>query len=395
MKVFCLNDRELTGKKANVIARKAMIKGFSKLDQVDKVQAYYITGKQEKSVLNELSNIDKVALNSFNIPDYKYRGEKNSFRKFVYDDLFVKSLKRLMVFYYFLMLITEVEKNDLVYIRGEKPGFAAYLANYLTDVDYVYEKHNFEFGKETFPDIINYRIFNHATILVTVSEYTKNNWVDHGINPEKIEILPSGVEIKKFNVDESKRKSRKRLNLPLEKFLVIYTGHLYEWKGIETIIDSAELIDSKNVTFYIIGGLKRDLQKYKHEIKDRKFDNINLVGYENHKKIPYYLNASDALLLPNNRDDKSKYHTSPLKLFEYMASGKPILASDLPSVRQVLDENKCYFFEPEKPRDFIEKLEKIKENPVEASQKSAKAKNASEKYSWKKRCLKIIEKTKK
>ena len=82
--------------------------------------------------------------------------------------------------------------------------------------------------------------------------------------------------------------------------------------------------------------------------------NIFLLGSKKHAEIPKWMKLSDVLVLPNSgKQDISKLYTSPIKMFEYMASGVIIVASDLPSIREVLNEKNSILVEPDKVKSLV------------------------------------------
>ncbi len=89
----------------------------------------------------------------------------------------------------------------------------------------------------------------------------------------------------------------------------------------------------------VVGGTGNGLIKYRNIIIDNQLSNILFVGHKKQEDTPLYLKASNVLLLPNIPiSEESEKFTSPIKMFEYMASGVSVVASDLPSIREVLNE---------------------------------------------------------
>ena len=115
-----------------------------------------------------------------------------------------------------------------------------------------------------------------------------------------------------------------------------------------------------------------------------------MVGHRPHGEIPYWLKAADVLVLPNSgKEDISKYWTSPLKMFEYMASGRPIVASDLPSIREVLNGENAILVEPDNPEKLAGGIKAILQNNQLSDRISIKAVLDVQEYSWTKRVQKI------
>jgi glycosyltransferase involved in cell wall biosynthesis len=118
---------------------------------------------------------------------------------------------------------------------------------------------------------------------------------------------------------------------------VMYAGHLYPWKGVDVLIDAVASLPGVACT--IVGGHpgEADLLRLEHRaaalgVRDR----VRFTGMVRPSDVPAHLAAADVLVLPNTPSTVSERYTSPLKLFEYLAAGRPIVASDLPAVREVV-----------------------------------------------------------
>jgi glycosyltransferase involved in cell wall biosynthesis len=218
--------------------------------------------------------------------------------------------------------------------------------------------------------------------IVTISEALKDELQKLNITQEKIIVEHDGVDLNNF---QSLSSNSKTLGLPKDKKIVMYTGHLYDWKGVQTLVDAAQYLqDPSQVVF--VGGIKSDVEKNKSNV-----ENLTFIPHQPPDKIPGYLNAAHVLVLPNSKKDKRSYWTSPLKMFEYMASGKPIIASNLPSIREVLNENNAIFFKSDDPKDLAEKIKYVLNNPKIAETKANQAKKDIREYSWHKRAETILE----
>lgn len=117
-----------------------------------------------------------------------------------------------------------------------------------------------------------------------------------------------------------------------------YAGHLYTGRGIEVILNVAERLP--HVNFHIVGGLQNDIERCKATVRS---GNVHFYGHKDPAEIPYFLSRMDILLAPyqlkvavSGGGGNSVDWMSPLKIFEYMAAGKTLVASDLPVLREVL-----------------------------------------------------------
>jgi len=181
-----------------------------------------------------------------------------------------------------------------------------------------------------------------ASRIVVITKGLKDFYVSKDVPAEKITIAHDAVNIEDFTLLENQQECRTKLALPENKKIIVYTGHLYEWKGVYTLAEaSSQLPEDFLVVF--VGGTARDIQLFTDHYGD--VSTIRIEGHKNHSQIPYYLKAADAVVLPNSaKTELSSVFTSPMKLFEYMASGTLIITSDVPAIREILDESSAVFF---------------------------------------------------
>src|SRR3989344_3082477 len=118
--------------------------------------------------------------------------------------------------------------------------------------------------------------------------------------------------------------------------------------------------------------------------------NVLILGHKPHQEIPSYLKAADVLALPNSAKDKIYLNTSPVKLFEYMASGCPIVASNLPSIAEVLNYQNSVLVNPDDAGDLARGIEKILNEPNLGQQLSKRALEDVKNYTWEHRAKKIL-----
>ncbi len=231
---------------------------------------------------------------------------------------------------------------------------------------------------------VNKFIFSRISGFIVTNKYkigilNKN----YGIPMDKMIYQPNAVDIEKFDIEISREEARKNLGLPLDKKIVLYTGHLFSWKGVLTLLEAVKLLPKDHLV-YFVGGTDKDIANFKRKMESIGANNAIIVGRKPHSEIPIWLKAADVLVLPNTaKDQASKYETSPVKLFEYMASGRPIIASDLPSIRDIVDESMVLFFEADNygalAASITEALQMSGESMAEENMDKIKA------YSWEKR----------
>ncbi len=227
-----------------------------------------------------------------------------------------------------------------------------------------------------------------TTGIIVISDNLKSFLASKGLDKNKIFVARDGVDLDQFTFNKSSQSCRRKLDLPQDKKIVLYTGHLYEWKGADILAETAKYLDD-NFLVLFVGGLERDVKKF----KERYYaNNINFIGWRSYDLMPYYMKAADALVLPNSgKEDISRFYTSPMKLFEYMASGRPIIASDLPSIREILNESNAVLVEPNQPLQLAGGIKKIIADNSLSERLARQAQLDVVKYSWQNRAKNILD----
>lgn len=278
----------------------------------------------------------------------------------------------------YLKVIRE-ENPDIIYIRELRLSF--FLSFFSRDL--FFEAHNFP------QNYFLYSLFfNRLKGIIVITRKLKDLFLRKGIAENKILVAPDAVDIKIFDIGCSMFEAREKLNLPKDKKIVLYAGHLYEWKGVDTLAQASKYLPN-TVEIYFVGGTEIDKKNF--EIRTSNLERIHIIGHRPYSEIPYWLKSADVLVLPNTaKEEISKYWTSPIKLFEYMASKRPIVASDLPSIREILNESNAILVKPDDPDSLAEGIKKVLENPELAEKISAKAFQDVQQYTWQKRAEKVL-----
>lgn len=371
MKITYIINARMPTEKAHGIHVMKMCEALAKRGQVELVVArrfnkikqdpfeYY--GMPRTFTIKKMPCLDLIPLD-------KYLG---------YWALWIESLS--FAFFVFFYLI--FHKTDVVYTRDKFLLFISPLWR------------NFVFEIHTFPRryFIYSSFFKRLKVIVVITDKLKIFFAEQGINSEKILVAPDGVDIAMFErPDVRMSEAREKLGLPPDKKIVLYTGHLYNWKGADILAGAAQYLP-ENVEIYFVGGTTKDVEKFKKRYL--AVQNIRVTGHKPYAEIPFWLKAADILVIPNSgKEAISRHWTSPLKMFEYMASRKPIVASDLPSIREVLNKNNAVLFTPDDPVAIAEAIKAILRSPQNSDKISFKAFEDAGQYSWDKRAEKICQK---
>ena len=222
----------------------------------------------------------------------------------------------------------------------------------------------------------------------------------HGVAPYSTIILPDAAPDGLMPAPISKRSENLyyRLNISRKNWYAVcgYFGQLYEGRGIEIIEYMAR--ERQDVLFVVYGGESYDVSRSKK--KNRDLSNIYFGGHISHPDTQELMRCMDILLMPYQKkvsigtksDDTAKW-MSPMKMFEYMASGLPIISSDLPVLREVLDDMRnAILVSPTDPQEWCYALDRLVDNIDLAQSIGKQAYNDyKEKYTWGVRARKILD----
>jgi len=299
---------------------------------------------------------------------------------FLFLDKFFKKIIYLNnLFFLIKSLFLKFQKNDLIYTRSPEIAWLFSLRRY----NVFFEAHNWP-GSKTW---IYKQMLKKVDLLICNSNGTANYHIKNGLG--KAEVCHNGVDLEKFSLNFDRNYCKKKIGFSNNDVLVMYVGHLYDWKGADILAKSANFIDEK-IKIVFVGGNDSDIFEYKNKY-DKK--NIIFVGKRKHEEIPFYLKAADILVLPNVPISKeSVKFTSPIKMFEYMSSGTPIIASNLPSIKEILNKDNSILFKPGDEKELSEKIVFCLNNKDVMDEISRKALSDVQYYSWFNRAKKIIKK---
>ncbi len=259
------------------------------------------------------------------------------------------------------------------------------------NVPVVFEAHEMPssfFAVRAFKKLIQRR----RASFVVISESLRNDLLRKfpKLKKERVFVAPDGADI-------SKSVAPREIPGRSDALKVGYTGSLHEGKGMEIIATLAKL--SPDFDFHVVGGSKEQVAEW----QGRNLPgNIFMHGHVPHVELASWLAAFDILIAPYRDKVKAKagrdisQWMSPLKIFEYMAARKPMLASDLPVLREVLRHGEnALLVSPSDPKVWAESLEKLKDAALREQLAGTAYSDLEQRYSWEKRArniLKFVEK---
>lgn len=233
--------------------------------------------------------------------------------------------------------------------------------------------------------IITKLLLKRCVKLVVISQGLKDHFISLGHNASDILIASSGVDFSQFNFSQSEEDLREELSLPQDKKIISYIGKyktMGQSKGVEELVEIFKQISEDRPDLYllVVGG---DCDE---EVEHAQ-GNIKMMKAVRPTQLPKYMAASDILVINYPRNDHFSSFMSPLKLFEYMASGTPIVAASLPSIEEIVNDSSALLVSHEKIGEGILTLAN---NPKKGEQLALRAREVVQEYTWKKRAERIL-----
>jgi glycosyltransferase involved in cell wall biosynthesis len=207
-------------------------------------------------------------------------------------------------------------------------------------------------------------------------------------------VSPNGVDLERYDRLPSPADARRNLGLT-EGFTAGYTGHLYAGRGIGLILDLAGR--NPDIRFVLAGGESAAVDEWRQRAEQAGLVNIAFLGFFPNDRLPLVQAACDVLLMPYERHiavsggGDTSDTASPMKVFEYMAAGRPILSSDLPVVRELLDEQTAVLLPPQDVNAWNEGLRQLRGDAKRCAALSRQAARAVVEHSWTARSQRALE----
>lgn len=218
----------------------------------------------------------------------------------------------------------------------------------------IYERDHYE-KKQYEPEIVHNPLFQ---VAVTVVDTVKEDMIRNGIPPEKIIKLHNGFnQLFCVRQPEKAEEWRKKLLLNGCQNLVVYAGALAKFKGVDLLIQVAN--DLPTIQFVFAGGNESQVKAYEQLAREKSIRNVTFLGHLEQAQLASLLQAADILAHPHCSGAAATF-TSPMKLFDYMASGVPIVATEIPSMMEFKPSKAIAgWCEPDNPTQFAQCLQQV------------------------------------
>ena len=205
------------------------------------------------------------------------------------------------------------------------------------------------------------------------------------LNPPTAVVAPNGVDLVRYLNLPPAEDARRLLDLP-DQPTVGYTGHLYKGRGLDLMTGLAKRFPEVN--FLWVGGEEAAVERWKVRFEKQGLENVSLLGFIPNQDLPMVHASCDVLLMPYQRQiavssggDTAEF-ASPMKLFEYLAAGRAILASDLPVIQEILNESNSRLLPPDDVDVWADALGSLLSDPGQRDWLAAHAREDASQYGW-------------
>ena len=282
---------------------------------------------------------------------------------------------------------TEADTGTVLYTRTG--ALIPFLSAYAP---VVYEVHGF--SRLSFIFRFPYATAKH---IVAVTHGIRAILEKRGVSAQKITVAPDGVDLSVFEKIGTREECRAVCGVPSFAKVVGYIGRFTVFnreKGIPMLVEAMGFLRKRypSVKLLLVGGPASSVISYRRRADRCGFgaENILYVPHVPARDVSRFMRACDILTIPLPRSAFSVHYTSPLKMFEYMASGTPFVVSDLPALREIVSENNAFFAEPDSASELTRALSFIFENPHDAERRAHRAAENVQAYTWDARAGRIL-----
>lgn len=266
------------------------------------------------------------------------------------------------------------KKPDLIYVHFVKNviPILEFSERYNLPIVIASGESNYS-SIESLSTLMRKRLINATSHIICVSNENKHQLIDLGFVKDRISVIPNAVDYDKFKPMD-KVQSRKKLGLPLDKFIVGFIGHFINRKGPNRIIDAIKMLDDESIHLVCVGS--------RGQLKENDFTTV-LPPVPN-DELPYIYNSFDIFVLP------TLFEGSCNVIEEAKASCLPIISSKGTSVEEQIDNGVTgILIDPLNISQIAESILKLKNNQIKCSDLSQNLYEIRGENSLRNRALKI------
>lgn len=214
--------------------------------------------------------------------------------------------------------------------KGFRWADVVYSRDALVLLQYIFLGKKLVYEAHTKPTHISTFVAKRCYKVIAISKGLAREYKKLGV--EDVLVAPDATDV--FTEEFDKNEVRKEFSLPLDKKVALYVGKIDKAKGADTFAASSEFTDALCVLIGPGGEKFKDL-----------YPKAQFLPETDYKDLPRVLSLADVLVIPNSADDvDASRYTSPLKAYAYMASGRPIVSSDVAALKEVFEGQDVLFF---------------------------------------------------
>jgi glycosyltransferase involved in cell wall biosynthesis len=233
-----------------------------------------------------------------------------------------------------------------------------------------------------------YRLLCNRRFLINIchSDYTRRKYLDLGIPGDKLQCVRNGFEPRRLQAPVPIETAKQNIGIAADQKTVVYTGRINHKKGLNLVIEAAKKLP--DVLFILVGSYGEG----PIETMARGIANIRIIPFQPPEALGQYVFAADMLLIPPSLQPLAEFGSTvlPLKLFFYLASGRPILAGDTPDVREVLKHGENAFLcRPDNLDSLVAGINALSNDTQYPAHLAAQALADSRGFTWDARARKI------
>ena len=279
---------------------------------------------------------------------------------------------------------------DLLYTRH--PQTAA-LASWL-GIATIFEVHDLPTATWIFSRFLRGKGARRLVIIThALAEDLSQKFTFDGLSPTFVLIVPDGVDLIRYHNLPSSASARSALS-SAEQFTVGYTGHLYAGRGTELLLLLAKALP--DIQFLLVGGEEASALALQNKMRSEGLQNVIVTGFIANADLALYQAACDVLLMPyqayveaSSGGDISRY-LSPMKAFEYLACGRPIIVSQLPVFREIFNERNAVLVPHDDLSAWIAAIRSLQSDETQRISLGEQARQDAQQYDWLSRAARIL-----
>lgn len=231
--------------------------------------------------------------------------------------------------------------------------------------------------------------FGRVSGVVATNRLIKESLMKTFALPEtRMTVEPNGVDLAQFS-PTGKAEARAALSLSADAKIAVYVGRFYPWKGLEILPQAAQTPAGRELQWYVVGGNEDEFRKVVGT--EALPGNLHIVAPQETAAVAQWIAAADAVIVLGTAQNQDSFrYTSPMKVFEYMAAGRPVVASRTPALMSLISEQETHFYEPDDALSLgVVAATAAQENP-DTALRTARARTLAEAHSWERRAERIL-----